>query len=155
SKTLIGTHARVEPWDPCVCRIVIPESRVAAFIRSECSSLPLSRFLAGVGVLVYHAAACFPFPGAESRPREGTPQGVRMPAQLDLVTTLTAPPEGTAPQTIALFSLRYADLDPTPPAPLANPLTDVERADLRWYLEEYWKWPYEGFRERAEAIEQS
>src|SRR5262249_44046315 len=116
---------------------------------------PLSRFLAGVGVLVYHAAACFPFPGAESRPREGTPQGVRMPAQLDLVITLTAPPEGTAPQTIALFSLRYADLDPTPPAPLANPLTDVERADLRWYLEEYWKWPYEGFRERAEAIEQS
>src|SRR5262249_11431861 len=73
----------------------------------------------------------------------------------DLVITLTAPPEGTAPQTIALFSLRYADLDPTPPAPLANPLTDVERADLRWYLEEYWKWPYEGFRERAEAIEQS
>src|SRR5262249_61283453 len=84
SKTLIGTHARVEPWDPCVCRIVIPESRVAAFIRSECSSLPLSRFLAGVGVLVYHAAACFPFPGAESRPREGTPQGVRRPAQLAL-----------------------------------------------------------------------
>jgi len=35
----------------------------------------------------------------------------------------------------------------------ANPLTDEEREDLRWYLEMYWKWPYEGFAMRERAVE--
>ena len=35
-------------------------------------------------------------------------------------------------------------------APLSWPAAAVE---LAWYLEEYWKWPYGGFAERARAIE--
>jgi len=31
----------------------------------------------------------------------------------------------------------------------ANPLMDEEREVLRWYLETYWKWPYEGFATRG------
>jgi len=34
-----------------------------------------------------------------------------------------------------------------------DPLTDEEREDLRWYLETYWKWPYEGFATRGRAVE--
>lgn len=37
--------------------------------------------------------------------------------------------------------------------PLADPLSDQERAALRWYLEEYPKWPYAEFAERARRIE--
>ncbi len=33
-----------------------------------------------------------------------------------------------------------------------DPLKEEERKDLDWYLEEYWKWPYEGFEARAERI---
>ena len=35
-----------------------------------------------------------------------------------------------------------------------DPLTQQERDDLRWYLEEYWKWPYEGFAQRAREVEE-
>lgn len=35
------------------------------------------------------------------------------------------------------------------------PISDEERHDLRWYLEESWKWPFEGFAERAWQIEQN
>ena len=37
---------------------------------------------------------------------------------------------------------------------LKNPLSAEEEERLRWYLEEYWKWPYEQFRERGEEIEE-
>jgi hypothetical protein len=36
---------------------------------------------------------------------------------------------------------------------LQNPLQVEEAERLRWYLEEYWKWPYEQFRERGEEVE--
>jgi tetratricopeptide (TPR) repeat protein len=34
------------------------------------------------------------------------------------------------------------------------PLTKQERDDLRWYLEEYWRWPFAGFAARGSSIEQ-
>jgi tetratricopeptide (TPR) repeat protein len=36
---------------------------------------------------------------------------------------------------------------------LTDPLTQPEREELRWYLEEYWKWPYEGFAQRGQQVE--
>ena len=36
---------------------------------------------------------------------------------------------------------------------LTDPLSEQERNDLQWYLEEYWKWPYEGFAQRGKEIE--
>ena len=36
---------------------------------------------------------------------------------------------------------------------LTDPLTPQEREALRWYLEEYWQWPFEGFAERGKQIE--
>jgi hypothetical protein len=36
---------------------------------------------------------------------------------------------------------------------LHDPLNPKEREDLRWYLEEYWKWPYEAFAVRGQQIE--
>ena len=37
---------------------------------------------------------------------------------------------------------------------LQNPLNEEEEERLRWYLEEYWKWPYEQFRQRAGEVEE-
>ena len=74
---------------------------------------------------------------------------------LDLAITLTPPPNDAQPDVIAGISLNSAqplglnhsgDL-------LHDPLTQQERDDLRWYLEEYWKWPYEGFAQRAKGVE--
>jgi tetratricopeptide (TPR) repeat protein len=74
---------------------------------------------------------------------------------LDLAITLTPPPSDAQPDVIAGISLNSGkplglnhsgDL-------LKDPLTKQERADLRWYLEEYWKWPYEGFAQRARGVE--
>src|SRR5437763_16531251 len=36
---------------------------------------------------------------------------------------------------------------------LTDPLTQPEREELRWYLEEYWKWPFEGFAQRGQQVE--
>src|SRR2546421_179729 len=73
----------------------------------------------------------------------------------DLAITLTPPPNDAQPDVIASISLNFAqplglnhsgDL-------LHDPLTQKERDDLHWYLEEYWKWPFEGFAQRARGIE--
>jgi tetratricopeptide (TPR) repeat protein len=34
------------------------------------------------------------------------------------------------------------------------PLTKNELDDLRWYLEDYWKWPFGGFAQRGSSVEQ-
>lgn len=34
------------------------------------------------------------------------------------------------------------------------PLAKQERDDLRWYLEEYWRWPFAGFALRGSSVEQ-
>lgn len=75
---------------------------------------------------------------------------------LDLSITLTAPPQGAPPEAIASIALQCgAPLNLSHAGDLlANPLTDKERVELRWYLEEYWKWPYEGFAKRGKEIEE-
>src|SRR6266566_1463034 len=72
---------------------------------------------------------------------------------LDLAITLTSPGEGQ-PDVIANVALNCAALGMSHSGDvLKDPLTKQERADLRWYLEEYWKWPYEGFAQRAKGVE--
>jgi hypothetical protein len=73
---------------------------------------------------------------------------------LDLSITLTQPPSGSPPEVLAgvtvacdILGLRHTgDM-------LIDPLTQREREDLRWYLEEYWKWPYLGFAARGKQVE--
>ncbi len=73
---------------------------------------------------------------------------------LDLVITLTPPPAGSPPDAIArigpgcprLGSSHEGDL-------LRDPLAPDERAELRWYLETYWRWPFGEFAERGARAE--
>src|SRR6266699_4723968 len=74
---------------------------------------------------------------------------------LDLAITLTPPLNDAQPDVIAGISLNSAQplgLNHSGD-PLHDPLTQQERDDLRWYLEQYWKWPYEGFAQRARGVE--
>src|SRR5947209_11147853 len=74
---------------------------------------------------------------------------------LDLSITLTSPPLGSPLEVIASISLHCDILGLTCASDLLkNPLTRQEYNDLRWYLEEYWKWPYEQFAKRANQIEE-
>src|SRR5579863_6630280 len=75
-------------------------------------------------------------------------------AALELHIIVTPPPQNASPDCIASLSLRCeawehfcADI------PLIAPLTWQERNDPRWYLEEYWMWPYEGFAQRGKEVE--
>src|SRR6266700_6772177 len=73
---------------------------------------------------------------------------------LDLSITLTPPPVGSPPEAIASIALRCDPQGLTYTGDLlSDPLTKPERANLRWYLEEYSNWPYEQFLERAKQIE--
>lgn len=38
-------------------------------------------------------------------------------------------------------------------SPLTSLLSNADRKLVEWYLEEYWRWPYEGFEERADSAE--
>ena len=75
---------------------------------------------------------------------------------LDLAITLTLPGKGKKQsKAIASIALNCATLGlGHTGALLADPLTQAERNDLRWYLEQYWQWPFEGFAQRAREIEQ-
>src|SRR5712692_4854032 len=76
------------------------------------------------------------------------------PELLDLSITLTPPPAGSSPEVLATITLRCDQLGLSHMGDLlTNPLTQREREDLQWYLEEYWKWPFEGFAQRGEQIE--
>ena len=69
---------------------------------------------------------------------------------LDLSITLTPPPAGSPPEAIASVLLRYEALGMAHSGDLlSNPVTTQERDSLRWYLEEYWQWPYYEFAERS------
>ena len=73
---------------------------------------------------------------------------------LDLRITLTPPP-ADRPDAIAAIALSCGaplNLDHAGDL-LPDPLTPAERDDLRWYLEEYWQWPYEQFIARAHKVE--
>ena len=74
---------------------------------------------------------------------------------LDLEIILTPPGKGKKQsQALASIAVNCAALGMSHTGDLlADPLTEQERADLRWYLEEYWQWPFEGFAERARRIE--
>src|SRR2546421_6947852 len=73
---------------------------------------------------------------------------------LDLSITLTPPPAGSPSEVIASIALRYEKLGLNHTGDLlTDPLTQQERDELQWYLEEYWKWPYEGFAQRGRRVE--
>src|SRR5205085_10758103 len=77
------------------------------------------------------------------------PQGV-----IDLVITLTQPPHNVSHQALASITLECDALGLSHRGSLlTDPMTHQEREDLRWYLEEYWKWPYEGFARRGREVE--
>src|SRR6266571_2871816 len=81
--------------------------------------------------------------------------GVTLDQLLDLSITLIPPPAGSPPEAIASMQLRCDQLGLSHSGDLLlNPLTPTERAELRWYLEEYWKWPYEQFLEHGRRVEQ-
>ncbi len=78
-----------------------------------------------------------------------------MEQPLDPSITLTPPPAGSPPEAIASMQLRCDTLGLSHTDDLLlNPLTPTERAELRWYLEEYWEWPYEQFLEHGRRVEQ-
>src|SRR6266487_3504046 len=80
--------------------------------------------------------------------------GVALDQLLDLSITLTPPPVGSPPEAIASIELRCDQLGLQHEGDLlADPLTMKEREQIRWYLAEYWEWPYEQFLERGKKIE--
>jgi tetratricopeptide (TPR) repeat protein len=77
-----------------------------------------------------------------------------MSKPLDLSITLSSPPDGSSPETIASVELRCDTLGLSHKGDLlTDPLTKKERDDLRWYLEVYSDWPYEQFLVRAKKVE--
>src|SRR6266852_9789750 len=79
-----------------------------------------------------------------------------MDQPLDLCITLTPPPADASPETIAVIELRCDHFGLQHKGDvLLDPLTAEDRKNLRWYLEEYTKWPYEQFLERGKQIEAS
>src|SRR6266699_2754668 len=81
-------------------------------------------------------------------------RGVTLDQPLDLSITLTPPPDGSPPEAIASIELRCDQLGLRHDGDLlADPLTTKEREQIRWYLAEYWEWPYEQFLERGKKIE--
>src|SRR5436305_310129 len=78
-----------------------------------------------------------------------------MDSPLSLSILLTQPPSGSSPDVLATISLSSESQGSTHTGDvLIAPLTEEEEKNIRWYLEEYWRWPYEQFRERAEAVEE-
>ncbi len=77
-----------------------------------------------------------------------------MDQPLDLCIKLNPPPAGASPETIASIELRCDQLGLQHDGDLlVDPLTTKEREQIRWYLAEYWEWPYEQFLERGKKIE--
>ncbi len=73
---------------------------------------------------------------------------------LDLTIMLTPPPQGSPPEIIASITLRCDALGSDHSGDLLrDPLTQRDRTDLHWYLEEYWKWPYLEFAARGKEVE--
>src|SRR6266566_4510487 len=73
---------------------------------------------------------------------------------LDLSITLTSPPQSSPLEVLATISLNCDVLGMNHTGDhLFNPLTEQEREELRWYLDEYPLWPYYEFAERAKQIE--
>src|SRR5436190_17040106 len=77
------------------------------------------------------------------------------PDLLDLSITLDPSPAGSPPEVLATIALHCgAALGLSHRGNLlTDPLTPQERDELRWYLEEYWQWPFEGFAQRGKRVE--
>lgn len=75
---------------------------------------------------------------------------------LDLAITVGPPPPDAGPEVLGSIALTCDALGLSHAAdPLVDPLTDEERKELDWYLEEFWKWPFEGFADRGARIERT
>src|SRR5713226_5809853 len=73
---------------------------------------------------------------------------------LDLSVVFTKPPLNSSPEILADVTLRCEALGLEHTGDLfSDPLTQAERDDLFWYLEEYWKWPYLEFAKRCKRVE--
>ena len=62
------------------------------------------------------------------------------------------------PDTLATITIKYVaqGLDTSGGVLTSDAAPSKKELEkLRWYLEEYWQWPYEQFLERAKEIEQS
>ena len=80
--------------------------------------------------------------------------GTIMDQPLDLRIVFTSPPQGSVSGVIASIALFCDALGSAHTGDLlTTPVTDEERAELHWYLEEYWKWPYEQFLKRGRQVE--
>ena len=74
---------------------------------------------------------------------------------LELQVEIAARPPDASSETAAAIILRCEALKLKREGDtFSYPLTKKERDDLRWYLEEYWQWPFEGFAQRGSTVEQ-
>lgn len=77
-----------------------------------------------------------------------------LPEVLDLSIVFTPPPPASPSEILAHFAVRCDSLGLSHTGEaFTDPLTKSERDDLRWYLEEYWQWPYLEFAERGKRVE--
>ncbi|KYF82567.1 hypothetical protein BE17_48080 [Sorangium cellulosum] len=75
---------------------------------------------------------------------------------LDLAITVGAPPPGAGPEVLGTIALTCDAIGLSHAAdPLVDPLSEGEHKELDWYLEEFWKWPFEGFADRGARIERT
>src|SRR2546426_11927959 len=73
---------------------------------------------------------------------------------LDLQVEIAARPPDASSETAAAITLRCEALKlKWEGDTFSYPLTKKEREELRWYLEEYWQWPFEGFAQRGKQVE--
>jgi hypothetical protein len=73
---------------------------------------------------------------------------------LDLSIVFTQPPPNSSPEILAHVALQCDILGLSHTGEIfTDPLTKAEWGDLRWYLEEYWLWPYLEFAERGRRVE--
>jgi hypothetical protein len=78
-----------------------------------------------------------------------------MQQPLELSITLVPPLQDTAAHMLAAITLQCNALQRTYTGGLlTNPLTQEQKDDLHWYLEDYWKWPSRGFALRGLRVEE-
>ncbi len=76
------------------------------------------------------------------------------PEVLDLSIVFTKPPPDSSPEILAHVAFQCDALGLSHTGEIfTDPLTQRERDDLHWYLEEYWQWPYLEFAERGKRVE--